>query len=107
MKANGKRKNPREFEGFAFIDGSGWESNPPGAFADATPGLKPVAVTRAAYTPKFASAIVVASGAAFYDGTTRLTDRHADAAASATMGDFGSSDMAKFADYNEESGYHV
>ena len=35
-------------------NGSGWESNPPGAFADATPGLKPVAVTRAAYTPDIA-----------------------------------------------------
>src|SRR5262249_34865528 len=32
--------------------GSGWAANPPGAFAEATPGLKPVAVTRAAYTPE-------------------------------------------------------
>jgi hypothetical protein len=32
--------------------GSGWESNPPGVFSDATLGLKPRAVTRAAYTPE-------------------------------------------------------
>ena len=31
--------------------GSGWESNPPGDFSDATLGLKPRAVTRSAYTP--------------------------------------------------------
>ena len=31
--------------------GSGWESNPPGDFSDATMGLKPRAVTRSAYTP--------------------------------------------------------
>ena len=32
--------------------GSGWESNPPGDFSDATLGLKPRAVTRSAYTPR-------------------------------------------------------
>ncbi len=32
--------------------GSGWESNPPGPFSEATPGLKPGAVTRSAYTPE-------------------------------------------------------
>jgi integrase len=32
--------------------GSGWESNPPGLFSEATPGLKPGAVTRSAYTPE-------------------------------------------------------
>lgn len=32
--------------------GSGWESNPPGVFSDATLGLKPRAVTRAAYAPE-------------------------------------------------------
>ena len=52
------RKIPENIEDFAKIDGGGWESNPPGAFADATPGLKPVAVTRAAYTP---SSIIMAS----------------------------------------------
>ncbi len=48
--------------GFAKQNGGGWESNPPGAFADATPGLKPVAVTRAAYTPKRGSIMTGWSG---------------------------------------------
>src|SRR4029079_8954140 len=39
----------------AVSSGSGWESNPPGVFADATPGLKPGAVTRSAYAPKVRS----------------------------------------------------
>ena len=33
------------------LSGSGWESNPPGNFSDATMGLKPRTVTRSAYTP--------------------------------------------------------
>ena len=32
-------------------NGSGWESNPPSLFSEASPGLKPGAVTRSAYTP--------------------------------------------------------
>ena len=40
--ASGREKPP---------DGSGWESNPPGPFSEATPGLKPGAVTRSTYTP--------------------------------------------------------
>jgi hypothetical protein len=51
---NRNRKNARNPGNIAISGvstGGGWESNPPGAFADATPGLKPVAVTRAAYTP--------------------------------------------------------
>jgi len=32
--------------------GSGWESNPPGPFSEATLGLKPRTVTRSAYTPR-------------------------------------------------------
>ena len=32
--------------------GSGWESNPPGPFSEATLGLKPRTVTRSAYTPE-------------------------------------------------------
>jgi integrase len=38
--------------------GSGWESNPPGNFSDATMGLKPRTVTRSAYTPGEGSPIV-------------------------------------------------
>ena len=40
--ASGRSKPP---------DWSGWESNPPGPFSEATPGLKPGAVTRSTYTP--------------------------------------------------------
>ena len=44
-EARGQQKPP---------DGSGWESNPPGPFSEATPGLKPGAVTRSTYTPSTA-----------------------------------------------------
>ncbi len=42
----------RDFPTFSDQSGSGWESNPPSVFSDATLGLKPRAVTRAAYTPE-------------------------------------------------------
>ena len=41
----------RVHRGAKPASGSGWESNPPGDFSDATLGLKPRAVTRSAYTP--------------------------------------------------------
>ncbi len=42
----------RQSPSFPDQSGSGWESNPPGVFSDATLGLKPRAVTRAANTPE-------------------------------------------------------
>ena len=41
----------RVHRGAKPASGSGWESNPPGDFSDATLGLKPRTVTRSAYTP--------------------------------------------------------
>ncbi len=47
-----KAEKTRTKQVFPAKNGSGWESNPPGSFSEATLGLKPRTVTRSAYTPR-------------------------------------------------------
>ena len=55
--------------------GSGWESNPPGSFSEATLGLKPRTVTRSAYTPRvrYTDCATVINGCQWYATGVRFT----------------------------------